>query len=105
MIIALKKLGNYGLFEFEDDKLPSQITTEMVAEGYNPATESDLDAFLLQYSSELSNVPIIAPNSSATHSNGVTGKKCLVDMNGDKKTNYWYTTVLFMDNKYLGVLI
>lgn len=103
--MAFRQIGNYGLFEFDVDKTSQQITTEMQAQGYRAATESDLDTFLLNYPTEIDNIPLIGVNSSATRSDGVTGKKCLVDIDGKAKTNYWYTTVLFMDNKYLGVRI
>lgn len=104
MIAAFRQIGEYGIFEFDVDKTSQEIANEMQAQGYRAATESDLDAFLAGNNQEIDEVPLIGVNSSATRSDGVTGKKCLVDIDGKIKTNYWYTNVLFMDNKYLGVL-
>lgn len=103
MISAFKQVGSYGIFEFDTDQTPDDIEISMVNEGYRPATETDLQDFLANYSVEINSVPIIATNSSSLRSDGATGKKCLIDINGVMITNYWYTVVLFSDNKYLGV--
>lgn len=103
MITSFKQVGGYGIFQFDTDKLPANINAEMQTQGYHAANEVELDNFLIQHSIEIDGIPLIASNSSATRSDGVTGKKCLIDLDGVQKTNYWFTTVLFMDNKYLGV--
>lgn len=104
MILAETNVGNnYRLFEFQLDSTESQFVSEIKAAGFEPATELHLVGFINNFPELLSDVPLVALNSSSQRIDGLHGKKAAININNPIVTDFWYDQLFTAGCLYLGI--